>query len=307
MLASLWRFGVFYEVRGEYGRTREIGAEVLDLGGRAGDPAFRMIAQLLLGAAALHTGRLTESRGHLAEAVALADSPGGASLETVGHDLQVTPRCFLAQTLTLLGDTQRAREMLAQARRFSQHQPKLLDEALILFVDTMAAVIRHEAGAAHIRAEELFDLCSTRGIPVYAAMATTVRGWAVGQHGDPDTGARIMAEGLAAFRATGARMLLDVFQCLLAETLALAGRPHEALVAIEDGLRHIRHTGGFYTAELHRLRGVTLCGAEPPRQAEAARSLRTAVAVAREQEATTLTLRATSSLRAVEDLTSDYI
>ena len=45
-------------------------------------------------------------------------------------------------------------------------------------------------------------------------------------------------------------MLLDVYQCLLAETLTLAGRPHEALAAIEDGLRHIGDTGGFYAADL---------------------------------------------------------
>jgi hypothetical protein len=302
MLASLWRFGVFYEVRGEYSRTEEIGKEVLELGERSGEATFRMVARVMLGAAAMHTGRLMDSREHLEEAVALADSPEGASMETVGHDLQVTPRCFLAQTLTLLGDTRRAREMLAQAREHSQRHPKLLDEALILFMDAITAVVRHEEGAARTLAEELFDLCSTRGIPVYAAMATMIRGWVIGQHGEPDTGVRIVAEGLAAFRATGARMLLDVYQCLLAETLALAGRPREALAAIEEGLRHIEDSGGFYAAELHRLRGVTLCGAEPHRQAEAALSLQTAVAVAREQKATTLTHRATTSLRAVMDL-----
>ena len=53
----------------------------------------------------------------------------------------------------------------------------------------------------------------------------------------------------------------------------------------------------FYEAELHRLEGELLLELHPDGTAEAERELRTAVAVAHEQQAATMEQRARASLR----------
>jgi predicted ATPase len=85
---------------------------------------------------------------------------------------------------------------------------------------------------------------------------------------------------------------------LLAETDLLAGRPDEALGALDDALARVARSGErFYEAELHRLVGTALLGHSPPRRAEAEAALREAVAVAGRQGATLLERRAAADLR----------
>ena len=102
---------------------------------------------------------------------------------------------------------------------------------------------------------------------------------------------------MAAFEATGARSTTPLYRTLLAEALALAGKIEEGLATLDDALAQAAASGEHgSSAEIHRLRGELTGRLPHPDPAKAADSLRTALAIAREQGTRGYELRAAVSL-----------
>lgn len=91
-------------------------------------------------------------------------------------------------------------------------------------------------------------------------------------------------------------MMLHFHLALLGEAHRDAGRPVEALAAVERGLALLDTNGRFYEAELHRLKGERVFAINLKRAYEASDALRTAIAVAQKQRAKLLEFRARASL-----------
>jgi hypothetical protein len=86
LLSSLWRLGVFHEVRAEFPKSRQIGEQLLALGQRNGWTDFLLGGNQLVGVAAVQCGELDLARERLAETMALADSfADGGLAEIFGH------------------------------------------------------------------------------------------------------------------------------------------------------------------------------------------------------------------------------
>jgi predicted ATPase len=102
-------------------------------------------------------------------------------------------------------------------------------------------------------------------------------------------------EGLAAYRTTGALVLVPHFLRLLADCYRRAGQPKEGLKYLDEAAALIEATQVRYQeAEMHRLRGEFLIAVGDPVAAEA--SFRHAIAVARRQSAKLWELRIAMSL-----------
>lgn len=298
LLSSLWRLGVFHEVRAEFPKSRQIGEQLLALGRRNGRTDFLLGGNQLVGVAAVQCGELDLARKRLAQTMALADSfADGGLAEMFGHDFQVTSRAFLGWTLTLIGEDGRAEDLLAEALALARERSHPFDEAFALFLNALCAVCRRDVEWASLRSQEALTLCSDRGFPLYAAMLGIIRGWTEAQQAEPEAGVAAILESLAALEATGARMMLHAYRALLAEAYWRAGRLDEALAAVEEGLAEVETNGRFYEAELHRLKGELLVALQPGNLEEADASLRGAVTVARMQNARTFERRAETSLR----------
>src|SRR4051812_41961456 len=127
-------------------------------------------------------------------------------------------------------------------------------------------------------------------------MGTMIGGWATGARGEPEAGANALAEGLSAFQATGARMMLHFYLALLADTHRRAGRLDEALAAVENGLSKADASTRFYAPELYRLKGQLLSELRPKRAEGSAAALRAAVTLAHAQQAAALEQRAQACL-----------
>ena len=147
--------------------------------------------------------------------------------------------------------------------------------------------------AARRWAAEALDLAERWNLPGPAGYAAVVLSWARAMNGDPGTAIPELRRQLAAVEVGGTQHLVAWGFGLLAEAHLRDGRPLEALHLLDDALARVARTGErSYESELHRLRGLSLLAADPPRRDEAREALRRAVVVAREQGSTLLERRA---------------
>jgi predicted ATPase len=145
-------------------------------------------------------------------------------------------------------------------------------------------------------AEATIAHSTEHGFSYYLAWAEALRGWsrvALGAHEEGLAEIRGAIEALQ--RSAGAR--LPYYHALLAEAYGWAGRIDEALQALADAFVGVSKTEErWWEAELHRLQGEMLRSEAIRRGAEAEGCFRTAIELARGQQAKSLELRAVVSL-----------
>ena len=149
----------------------------------------------------------------------------------------------------------------------------------------------------HEHAEAAVALATEQGFPHWAALGTSLRGWALAMQGQGEEGMAQVRQGIAACRATGAALLVPYFCTVLAEVSAHLGHTEDGLQALAEAHTLVeQHEERWWEAEVCRLRGVLLLRQPGTPQAEAETWLRRALDVARRQEAKSLELRAAMSL-----------
>ena len=115
--------------------------------------------------------------------------------------------------------------------------------------------------------------------------------------GQGETGVAQVQQGVAAWRATGAALLVPYLCTLLAEAYDHLGYTEDGLQALTEAHTLVeQQEERWWEAEIHRLRGVLLPRQRGPQQAEAEAWLQRALDVARRQQAKSLELRAAMSL-----------
>jgi predicted ATPase len=149
----------------------------------------------------------------------------------------------------------------------------------------------------HEHAEATVVLSTEQGFPLWAAYGTSLRGWALTMQGQGEEGMAQVRQGIAAWRATGAVLLIPYLCTLLAEVCDHLGYPEDGLQALAEAHTLMeQQEERWWEAEIHRLRGVLLLRQPGTPQAEAEAWLQRALDVARRQEAKSLELRAAMSL-----------
>jgi predicted ATPase len=166
--------------------------------------------------------------------------------------------------------------------------------ALALALEWAAMLGNCERNPAEVDrlASELIELSTRHNFVFWLALGTIWRGWARSAFGDAAEGISWIEQGLIDLRATGAVLVLPRYLVLKAEALHLADRTSEALEAINEAEAVAqRFENRYWSAELHRLRGVFLAamGADETR-IEA--SFREAIRIAKEQKSVSLEKRA---------------
>jgi predicted ATPase len=139
-------------------------------------------------------------------------------------------------------------------------------------------------------------LATERGFPHWAALGTSLQGWALAMQGQGEAGMAQVRQGLAAWRTTGAALTVPFLCTVLADVAAHLGHPADGLQALAEAHTLVeQHEERWWEAEISRLRGVLLLRqpGTPPAEAEA--WLQRALDVARRQEAKSLELRAAMS------------
>jgi predicted ATPase len=131
--------------------------------------------------------------------------------------------------------------------------------------------------------------------PFFAAGGTVFRGWCLSALGQPGEGLRVLTEGIAHYRATGALQNVPLFLTMLAQAFGRAGRAAEGLSHLDQAEQVLNTTQERWAeVELRHVRGELLVAVGE--HAAAKHSLLLAVSVASQQKAKLLELLATMSL-----------
>jgi predicted ATPase len=257
VLLGLWRF---YMVRPQLHTARELGETVLRLAQQTHDPALSVVAHYALGVTWFSLGALLAARQHLDEGSA-RDTPEQrrALVFRMGHDPGVGCRAHAARTLWLLGYPDQALAHLHGALALAH---ELSHPYSLAYARSMAAVVsqfRRDVPAAHEQAGACVELATAQGFPQWAALGTSVRGWALALQGQGEAGMAQVRQGIAAWQATGAALTVPYVCTVLADVSAHLGHIEDGLQALAEAHTLVeQHDERWWEAEVSRLRGVLL-------------------------------------------------
>jgi tetratricopeptide (TPR) repeat protein len=182
----------------------------------------------------------------------------------------------------------------------------LMDEAISTAKElkdryALAQALYRAAGLAHRErdpaevdrlASELIELSTRHHFAHYLAHGSILRGWARSVSGNTAEGIRWIEQGIKDLRATGSVLPLSGHLARKAEALHLADRTSEALETVNEAIAIAeRFEHGYWSAGLHRLRGVFLAtlGAD---QTQIEASFCDSIRIAKEQKSVSLEKRA---------------
>jgi predicted ATPase len=296
----LWGLWMFYYVRPEVGKSRELAEQLFMLAQQTQDPVQLLLARKALTTTSFSLGDQAAATEHMEHGIALYDLKQHSSLtDLYGQDPAVVCRAFGSVALWMLGypdqAVQRSREAVALGKELGQ--PNTL--ALALCFAAILRQYRREGPAAQGNAEAMIAIATEHGLSLWLANGRIMRGWALAEQGKMSSGIAQLQEGLSAFLATGAEIYQTYHLALLAEAVGREGRIEEGLGLIAESLVLMEGTGeAFHGAELHRLQGEFLLRQDTAKGAsrEAEACFHRALAIAQRQQAKSLELRAAMSL-----------
>jgi predicted ATPase/DNA-binding SARP family transcriptional activator/predicted negative regulator of RcsB-dependent stress response len=291
----------FKTARGKHDEARVLTERLLELAQQTQDPSHAVMAHTAFGTSQIYSGKLSQARDHLEQALAIYDPKLHHDLITpTGQNLKVTGLSYLSWALWILGypdqALQRVDEAIALARELDH--PFSLGFAL----GVGGGVIHLRCGkykAALEEANELQQLWEKMGFSLYRAWHLCIRGRVLAETGPVEEGISSLQEGIAECESLG--IIASHTQQLynLAAAYRNAGLVQEGLDVIEQALTLMEKTGErHFEAELLRYKGELLLMQADGNEAEteAEDCLHQALGVARRQDARSWELRATISL-----------
>jgi adenylate cyclase len=258
-------------------------------------PSWRYKAHVALATTLQHQGAFPNALVHWNSARSLYDLvTHGGYVYSHGQELGVVCLATMAQTLWHLGypdqALHRAQEALALARS-AQHASTL---AFALTFAGGVHQMRREPELAQGLLDEGIKLCADRGFAQWLALCSFINGWCSAYRDSDAASLDEMRRILENIESTGTVICRLRYLGQLAEACKTCGQVDAGLDIVTDALTRLQPDGDhFQEPELHRLQGELLLMAG---ESGGERSLRRAIAVARNQGAKSLELRATVSL-----------
>ena len=302
LFPTLWGLWNFYEVKGQVSAALQLANQMLQLAEESKDTALLLEAHYAIGDTLFWSGDFERSLHHLEEALKLYDRPQHHSLAFVygGYDPAVASMAFASWDLWMLGypDQAVAKSEKSVALANALHQP--FSQAIALAFAATLHHARHDPAATRQYAEQAVSLCTEHGIAIFLEMGKIMLGWADSQEKQGDEGIELIRGAIADWRASGAELVIPQLQQVLAAALAKCGSYEEALAAIDEALGVISNTGDrSFEADCWRWKGELLsrmANGNELGSPEAEDCLHKAIAIARQQKAISLELRAHTRL-----------
>ncbi len=297
-IRALWGLAVFHLVCGELRIGFAAGERCLQLAEQLQDRSLLGHAQFLMGNLLFWLAELARARGHLEQGIALYD-PERARFEAARFGFQDhSAACysFLGRVLWHLGYPEQAKGVTERAITNANDLGHPFSVANALSWVAALHQLCGDVGRTRELSEKDLAFSTEQVIPLFAAHAMVLRGWALVMQGRGEEGIVQLEEGLAAYRATGSETELPHWLGLMVEACCVTGRIEQGLHVVAEALEISERTGiVYYEAELHRLEGELRLHSEPADAPKVEMCFRRAMDIARKQQAKSWELRAATS------------
>ena len=289
VLYGLWNF---YIVRADLSTARELADQIFALAEQAQDSSLLLEAHNVQAQTQFNLGNPAVSRPHLEQGTQIYTPQEHHALAfSYGEDPGIGVRVFSAEVLWLLGYPDQAQEQATDAHRLAQELDHPFSLAQALWFGAQVHLWRGEADLVSQNAQMLIELCHSQDFALWLAGGQILAGWALTSQGQAEDGLRLLTEGLTAWRASGAEVMVTAFLALQVETYAKAAKVSEGLDALNEAFEQINKSDErYYEAEVYRLKGELVRGEESEEY------FQKALEISRQQEAKSLELRAATSL-----------
>jgi predicted ATPase len=295
ILASVGALG-FHLVRGDQRAAQATAEELLAIALQVGNPGLLVEAHFALGVSLHYRGRFDDAREHLQRSVTLYEARRDAAHAfEYGQDPRVASLCYLAYGRALQGHEADALRHVETALRGAEELDHAFTRACALHFAGMIHELQGDLRAAREYAEREVAIAREHRFPLWLAGGAQLQGRVLTLEGRLEEGLKLMQEGLATWRATGAGLAVPYYLSHLADAHLSAGDLARARAAVAEGLAVIeRNDERNYAAELHRLHGALLA-ADPATSGQAGAAFERAVSLARQQRSRVLARRAAAS------------
>jgi predicted ATPase len=257
-----------------------------------------MIGHSIMGATLTCTGAPVNSRTHYDRAMALYNPAEHRVLATrIGQDLGIRTLLYRSLDLWLIGCPEAA---LADADRAISYAREIGQAATLMpALDYTSLVYIHcgHYAAAKAGADEVVLLADLKGSTFWKAMGIMNQGCVSALTGMASDAVRTIISGITAWRSTGARVFLPFYLSYLTRACADIGEFDDAWRYIQEAITAVETTKEkWWEAEVHRVAGEIALKSPKSDCAKAEAYFEHALAVARQQQAKSLELRAAMSL-----------
>jgi class 3 adenylate cyclase len=291
---------MLYLLRAEYGNALALGDEMLSLGEQAGDEVYLAEGHLFRGMANMYLANFDQARAELEEAFTrYHQSDQFHQIYEAQGDASVGALAYLALILWNLGwaDESRARSDLSLELAEQVGGP--MTRAQAWGMRSILHLARSEPAELTLWTEKTRAHSVDLNIGYWRTVALLHAAWQEGRVGNLQAGIAAVEEHLEAYLRSGSRLSLPHFQILLADLHLAAADAQGAMRALRGGLEHVEATGErFSESELHRFMGRAHMVTHDPDADAATAAFERAIAVAEDQNAKLLELRAATHLAA---------
>ena len=290
-LRALWALWVDRTNHGESRAALAIADKFCALADRSGETADRCIGDRMRGKSLHILGDQECACEHLQRMLNCYVAPINRShVVRFQYDQKIEARITLAQVLWSQGFPEQALALVAE----TIDQALTLDHVLSLchlLADAACpiALLVGDLELAERYTKMLAGYTKAHSLDVWARYAECFAGDLLIRQGETQVGLLLLGAAIDELGRTGFVLYQSVFLSAQARGLATTGRVADAVSLIDSALAHCERTGErWYLAELHRLRGEILGGAEA--------DFRRALAIAGAQGELSWELRAATSL-----------
>jgi class 3 adenylate cyclase len=291
-------FGLLFVhlLRADTSIAYQLGQRLQQLAQAANDSGLLLLAHEALANVFFFMGNLLSTRQHCEMAISLYDPERHQRLSPMGGDVRVNLLSTLGRTLFSLGYQDQAVKVCNEALAIAQSRTSSHSQAFAQAYVADLHSSRREARATQESAERLIAMSSEQGFPLWLAVGTTLRGWAIAMQGGYKEGIALIREGSAAARAMGigGRRLPDLL--LLADACVEAGQFAEAMHVLTEVRTLVIQLEHPFSAVVELFKGKLLSRWGISETGEAENCFRLAIEIGRRFNAKITELQATTGL-----------
>ena len=298
LVSAVRGHSIFCIVRADYENSFRLGKLLEALDG--GDWEYAVEYQVILGHYGFYTGQLRLGQQHFLQAVTPARKDLSLDIIQYSGHSRAMSFSYLALNTWYLGFPDQALEQSHSAFELAQ---QLSIPITLCQAQGMLGILGLTMRLNDMAEEWIDKTCAyadEHGFPYWLILGSLLKAWLVTVRTCTREGIHRFEQCLHAYIDSGARIGLPWFYTLLAELHIQCDQAAEGLLATEEALRWIHLTGErYHEAEVLRIQGqlFLLAGTDADdRLGSALHLFRQSLAVARQQEAKSMELRAAMSI-----------